>query len=136
MARKKFYQYDGNGKLPSSFSLNGIGGICVFMNIPIYHLKRTDGCVTIGNSNADMLTKRDVGKQFRGEMLDPFDMGVITYLGNGFGTIPDGVFKNALHPYEEIIDDMWCVFQKKGKNACIIVVRDYKCKVTPVKRKK
>lgn len=106
----------------------------VVMSIPISRFKKTKGCIYSGN--ASNLTDEDIGKKFRMEMLDPVQPGIVTYLGNKDGVIPEGKFKNFLMRSKFKIDtDIlgWRVFEKKGKNACIIVVMANKCNVTPVK---
>ncbi|TSC51921.1 MAG: hypothetical protein LiPW41_688 [Parcubacteria group bacterium LiPW_41] len=104
MAERKLYFYDSNGNETNSIVFEAV------LTTPLSQFSHIDGCSSY--KNLELLIPQNVGKKFKLSILDPFEVGEVTYLGDGLDAIPDESIRSVLSNIREgYIDDWFYVFQ-------------------------
>ena len=117
---KKTYFYGMNAKRTKMW-------IALISTRSIKFFKRTRGCAE--GIGINLLTKKNIGKQFIVEGLDPVQFGLVTFLGKGKKIIP---FENVDELLLNGFVERYATFKKTGKNAAVFSIDIWACNITPV----
>ena len=104
MADRKLYFYKHSNSCVSMCE-----AYAAILTVELEKFKHVEGCSY--GTNSDLLVPRNIGKKFKLSILDPYEVGAVTYLGEGYGVIPDEDIQHVLEGEEGYLSIGFYVFQ-------------------------